>query len=914
MAKSKLNLENSALIWDEKRRYKVNSIVSHIGRTYQNLTGKNTEPGVGPDWFIPDSITEYSKLVYVNMSSPNLATIFSEVTPPVIHDPSLEEDTSNLYIGTDASTWIWNPIVSGYVTKSMPTSSNFYLEGTTIDAGASKTAPIERSGDVKFTGSVEVPNATLETEAVNKSQLDAAVGTYTDLAYTPSPIDGTVTSSTGTDATIPLADVTNAGLLTPAEKADIATALQPADITGKVPYTGATTNVDLGEFQIKVGQVEFDQTPTGAFGVGNVRWNDVDGTTERRLKGNQVTLQDGQEVLKRVVNKTGVDLLYSQYKVVRLRNVSEGGAQGQRSAAVLAQANTNINSQALIGVVTENIINNQEGFITLIGEVREINTTGSLQGETWVDGEQLYLSATIAGALTKVVPVSPNYSIAIATVDYAHATQGKISVNVSRRLALDVTLSGNNDTAPSETAVKTYVDSKDALKLDAQFAVDINRQGIVSRTETTIAFDGTNTFTITPTATTWSYYRLGIKYTITGAKSVVITGSPIADGTWFICIDSTDGSLSASQTVWTLTDGKVPIASINFNNALTPKYWLADERHTAVIDNYMQYYLHNVDGARSLNTPTLAGYTVNTDTNVAKTFSISAGTLVDQDYVHNLPLLADPDGTAADYVVWYRTAPTVWAWKASNMPFAYNTGTDWIQYDVSGTMTDATGGAGGNIRFVNSYLLLTNKEGASRFTIVSGRGIFTTLAAAQAESIGTFDWTNFPIQESVIAYQLTWTTTTSTSQGKCRLAATPTLVNISTVTNNSSGAGTDHNTLSNLQGGTIGEYYHVTAAEKSALGTAIIYPVTETGASFSLTDAENGKITILTASCTVTIPNGLIAGFEHTIVTLAGVTLTVALGGSVTLFNNAGTTMAEKLSCTIKNRTATNQYITAGNL
>jgi hypothetical protein len=93
-----------------------------------------------------------------------------------------------------------------------------------------------------------------------------------------------------------------------------------------------------------------------------------------------------------------------------------------------------------------------------------------------------------------------------------------------------------------------------------------------------------------------------------------------------------------------------------------------------------------------------------------------------------------------------------------------------------------------------------------------------------------------------------------------------------------------------------------------------ILPVTETGTSFSLTDAYNGKVVILTASCTVTIPNGLIAGFEVTIVTLSGVTLTVALGGSVVLFNNVGTTMAEKLSCTIKNRTTTNNYITAGSL
>ena len=93
-----------------------------------------------------------------------------------------------------------------------------------------------------------------------------------------------------------------------------------------------------------------------------------------------------------------------------------------------------------------------------------------------------------------------------------------------------------------------------------------------------------------------------------------------------------------------------------------------------------------------------------------------------------------------------------------------------------------------------------------------------------------------------------------------------------------------------------------------------VLPVTETGTSFSLTDAYNGKVVILTASCTVTIPNGLVAGFEVSIITLTGVTLTVALGGSVVLFNNVGTTMAEKLSCTIKNRTTTNNYITAGSL
>jgi len=49
----------------------------------------------------------------------------------------------------------------------------------------------------------------------------SGVGGSTNLAYTASPTGGTVTSDTGTDATIPLADGTNAGLMTPSQKAPL---------------------------------------------------------------------------------------------------------------------------------------------------------------------------------------------------------------------------------------------------------------------------------------------------------------------------------------------------------------------------------------------------------------------------------------------------------------------------------------------------------------------------------------------------------------------------------------------------------------------------------------------------------------------------------------------------------------------
>jgi hypothetical protein len=220
------------------------------------------------------------------------------------------------------------------------------------------------------------------------------------------------------------------------------------DVSGFVPYTGATQDVDLGEFELKAGQVEFDQTPTGTAGVAVMRWNDSDGTLDLGLKGGNVTLQVGQESVLRVVNKTAtnVNLLEANYQAVRVT-----GAQGQRLKVDLAIATTDPLSAETIGLVTETINNNQEGFITTSGLVRGINTTGSLQGETWADGDILYLSPTTAGNATKVKPVAPNHLIVLGYVIHAHINQGSIFVKVDNGYELDelhnvkITTAANNN-------------------------------------------------------------------------------------------------------------------------------------------------------------------------------------------------------------------------------------------------------------------------------------------------------------------------------------------------------------------------------------------------------------------------------------------------------------------------------------
>lgn len=126
-----------------------------------------------------------------------------------------------------------------------------------------------------------------------------------------------------------------------------------------------------------------------------------------------------------VVNKTGDNLLASGYKVVKVID-----AQGQRLAVDYALADSDTNSADTIGVVFENIDNNQEGKIVVVGDLSGLNTTGTLQGETWADGDALFLSATTPGAITKVKPTAPDHGVRLGYVVYAHANQGKIYIKV----------------------------------------------------------------------------------------------------------------------------------------------------------------------------------------------------------------------------------------------------------------------------------------------------------------------------------------------------------------------------------------------------------------------------------------------------------------------------------------------------
>jgi len=173
----------------------------------------------------------------------------------------------------------------------------------------------------------------------------------------------------------------------------------------------------------QISSVDFSLTGI-ADAVGRLTWNDTDGTLNLGLKGGNVVLQIGQEEVLRVLNTTGSTLTSGQAVYIV-------GASGQRPTVALAQGNAEATSTKVIGIVTETIANNQQGFVATAGLVRGVNTSA------FAEGVVLWLSAGTAGAITSTRPTAPNHAVLVGYCVRSHATEGIIYVMVQNGYELD---------------------------------------------------------------------------------------------------------------------------------------------------------------------------------------------------------------------------------------------------------------------------------------------------------------------------------------------------------------------------------------------------------------------------------------------------------------------------------------------
>lgn len=126
------------------------------------------------------------------------------------------------------------------------------------------------------------------------------------------------------------------------------------------------------------------------------------------------SLQIGQEMWVRVRNQSGGTI--EDGKVVYV-----SGTTGQLPT-ILKASSASQSPYQIIGVVTADILNNGEGWVTVSGGVNDINTNHL------TEGAPAYLSAVTAGEL---VGSAPDNAIQIGICIYKHPVHGKILIQIN---------------------------------------------------------------------------------------------------------------------------------------------------------------------------------------------------------------------------------------------------------------------------------------------------------------------------------------------------------------------------------------------------------------------------------------------------------------------------------------------------
>jgi len=235
---------------------------------------------------------------------------------------------------------------------------------------------------------------------------------------------------------------------------------------------------------------------------GLMFWNADFGTLNIGMPGGNVNLQLGQELIVRCRNTTGS--VISNGSVVYIT-----GASGGKPLISLADADL-VTVHKTIGVATEDISNNSNGYVTLNGFVNDINTSGISAGS------EVYVSQT-PGEFTSVKPSPPVHSVKVGTVTQEGVGNGKLFVNVGQGFDFDdlhdvlISSVANNDLL-SYNSVSGYWNNVNDIVVN-----DVTASSISYSDDLTI-ITGTDK-TVVLSETVWDDLRVNINaIKVTGAS------------------------------------------------------------------------------------------------------------------------------------------------------------------------------------------------------------------------------------------------------------------------------------------------------------------------------------------------------------------------------------------------------------
>jgi microcystin-dependent protein len=100
------------------------------------------------------------------------------------------------------------------------------------------------------------------------------------------------------------------------------------------------------------------------------------------------------------------------------------GAVGDRIRVAKAVADGSVEPRFMLGVAFEDIDNGTEGYLTLTGDVKGLDTN------SYTIGDVLYISPTTPGTFTTTEPTSPQLTMPIAIVTKVNSSSGHIFVRM----------------------------------------------------------------------------------------------------------------------------------------------------------------------------------------------------------------------------------------------------------------------------------------------------------------------------------------------------------------------------------------------------------------------------------------------------------------------------------------------------
>jgi hypothetical protein len=308
-----------------------------------------------------------------------------------------------------------------------------------------------------------------------------------------------------------------------------------------------------------VDSITFTTTSGISVGVGELAWNNSDGTLDLGMKGGNVVQQIGQEIFCVVRNDTG-DVIENGTAVYAL-GVTVGSG---RIIASPFTADGSVREVRFLGLATEDINNGVNGFVTNFGYVRGLDTRGteetaiSVGDEDWQVGDVLYAHPTVAGKLTNI---PPKHKIYVAILIVRHQNVGVLFVRPSSYGHIDDIHDVSISTGSlSSGDLLVYDASSDDWKNSKQLTGSYGITGSLQATSFTGSLQGTAT-TASFASTASSVNTLIQDVTVSG--SIFLSGSlntPV-----FIDYEErfTSPAISAGTLTLNLADGNVFDVALN---------------------------------------------------------------------------------------------------------------------------------------------------------------------------------------------------------------------------------------------------------------------------------------------------------------------------------------------------------------